>query len=259
MGKFKVKWRKNELHLVYRLDHFEEMQQTNISGVIELQQHDNQLEKRLVYYETVRSFLEKGVSLMQLKDVLYQVVMISDVLKQQYVELRDVLYYPEQFVVDTQTKRIHFVHIPVTSVMPTLSVSDLICHWLNAVHIHMQDKLTELEQLLTVDKTMAGIKKWCHSFDTAYALTVVDGGEVIRLDTAQIIGQPSFVQTKGDYISREHLSYMMKDNKHYIVDLNTLNGTWLNGEKLVPHKSYVVTEQDDLKIANIVCRLTKIR
>jgi hypothetical protein len=39
-------------------------------------------------------------------------------------------------------------------------------------------------------------------------------------------------------VSRSHVMIMAVEDKYVLVDLNSANGTWLNGERLVPTKKY---------------------
>lgn len=56
-------------------------------------------------------------------------------------------------------------------------------------------------------------------------------------------------------ISREHCKVVYKDSQHYLVDLNSSNGTYINGIRLKPFEEYPVNLGDQIRMAGIVFRL----
>ncbi|MBN1679576.1 MAG: FHA domain-containing protein [Anaerolineae bacterium] len=51
-------------------------------------------------------------------------------------------------------------------------------------------------------------------------------------------------QTHG--VSRAHCQLRPKNNRLYVADLNSTNGTYLNGVKLNPHREYLIAHGDRL-------------
>jgi pSer/pThr/pTyr-binding forkhead associated (FHA) protein len=51
-------------------------------------------------------------------------------------------------------------------------------------------------------------------------------------------------------ISRVHCQVEYKNNKFYIVDLNSANGTYLNKHKLDSNKLYELKNKDNIRLAN---------
>ena len=52
-------------------------------------------------------------------------------------------------------------------------------------------------------------------------------------------------------ISRLHAVIDWKDGKYWIQDLNSTNGTWLNGQGLLPHESRVIQNGDRIVMAEL--------
>lgn len=49
-------------------------------------------------------------------------------------------------------------------------------------------------------------------------------------------------------VSRQHLSIEQSQGRYYITDLNSVNGTWLNGHPLKPHTPYEMQHGDELQL-----------
>ncbi|EXX89676.1 hypothetical protein BG53_14500 [Paenibacillus darwinianus] len=52
-------------------------------------------------------------------------------------------------------------------------------------------------------------------------------------------------------VSRTHLEIEQSANKFVVRDLNSRNGSWLNGEQMVPYKSYELKRGDELRLAGL--------
>jgi hypothetical protein len=52
-------------------------------------------------------------------------------------------------------------------------------------------------------------------------------------------------------LSRRHASIRRTEREYEICDLGSLNGTWLNGERLVPHKPYPMPNNSHLRLGSI--------
>jgi len=52
-------------------------------------------------------------------------------------------------------------------------------------------------------------------------------------------------------ISRQHLLFREHAGECYVQDLDSLNGTWLNGNPLDPNTEYPIRDGDELDIATI--------
>ncbi len=52
----------------------------------------------------------------------------------------------------------------------------------------------------------------------------------------------------GKQVSRQHAYFFEQTGKHYLQDLGSSNGTYLNGVRLTPHVSSLVTERDTFQI-----------
>jgi len=74
------------------------------------------------------------------------------------------------------------------------------------------------------------------------------------------INKPSFivgrVRSQADYISgnnavgKLHAEISVKDNTYYIRDLNSRNGTYINGERIVSNVEHIIQNNDRISFAN---------
>ena len=86
------------------------------------------------------------------------------------------------------------------------------------------------------------------------------GGQSFKLKSnTTLIGRSpdNDIQIKDSSISRNHLRILRKDNKYFIEDLRTTNGTFVNGKRLSPGKSFEVKEGLPLIIGKIFISLGK--
>ena len=51
-------------------------------------------------------------------------------------------------------------------------------------------------------------------------------------------------------VSRAHLSIIYKDGKFYAKDLSSLNGSYLNNNKLNPQEEVEIKNEDSIKLAD---------
>ena len=62
------------------------------------------------------------------------------------------------------------------------------------------------------------------------------------------------IQIQDNYVSRKHLELNKKGNKYFIKDLNSANGTFLNGKKISPQVARGVKEGDTIVIGmTLIC------
>lgn len=57
-------------------------------------------------------------------------------------------------------------------------------------------------------------------------------------------------------VSRRHASIIRKDGSLQIVDKDSPNGTFLNGQKLVANQPRVLRDGDDIRLGHLVIRIT---
>lgn len=60
----------------------------------------------------------------------------------------------------------------------------------------------------------------------------------------------------GKGVSRRHAAVIRKDGSLQIVDKDSPNGTFLNGQKLVPNQPRVLRDGDDVRLGHLVIRIT---
>lgn len=96
--------------------------------------------------------------------------------------------------------------------------------------------------------------------DTSFVFDANEVEELIigRLDTESgdkpaIDLYPVGALEKG--VSRRHAAIVRKDGSLQIMDNGSPNGTYLNGQKLVPHQARVVRDGDDIRLGHLVLRI----
>ncbi|UCF85558.1 MAG: FHA domain-containing protein, partial [Desulfobacteraceae bacterium] len=85
-------------------------------------------------------------------------------------------------------------------------------------------------------------------------------GQSFKLESDTILigrSPDNDIQIKDSSISRNHLKILRKDNKYFIEDLRTTNGTFVNGKRLSPGKSFEVKEGLPVIIGKIFISLGK--
>ena len=103
-------------------------------------------------------------------------------------------------------------------------------------------------------------------------LDVLDSGESYRFDANQVteilIGRgstdtgelPAVDLTSSDGInkgvSRRHATIVRRDGALHIVDINSANGTYLNGQRLVAGQPRILRDGDDVRLGHLVVRVT---
>lgn len=56
----------------------------------------------------------------------------------------------------------------------------------------------------------------------------------------------------GQGISRRHAAIRRTEKGYEILDLGSVNGTWLNGKRLTPHQFYPLTSGSHLRLGNML-------
>jgi serine/threonine protein kinase len=67
--------------------------------------------------------------------------------------------------------------------------------------------------------------------------------------------RPDFDMTfydDGDYVSRRHARIIKGEKGYFIVDLDSSNGTTVNGQPLEPHRAYLLHNKDQIKVGLVV-------
>jgi FHA domain len=92
-------------------------------------------------------------------------------------------------------------------------------------------------------------------FNPAY---VDSQGEFVMGRTVERVSPPSEafldLASLGGYhlgLSRRHAVIRRTDHGYEVLDLGSVNGTWLNDERLVPHKSYPLSSGSQLRLGRM--------
>ena len=59
----------------------------------------------------------------------------------------------------------------------------------------------------------------------------------------------------SENVSRMHAKFDKKDNKIFVKDLNSLNGTRVNKENIIGNEEKEIFNNDEVEIADIIFRL----
>jgi hypothetical protein len=60
-------------------------------------------------------------------------------------------------------------------------------------------------------------------------------------------------------VSRRHASIIQQEGLLYVIDHGSHNGTYLNGQRLVPRQPRILRDGDDLRLAQLVLRVKFVR
>ncbi len=75
-----------------------------------------------------------------------------------------------------------------------------------------------------------------------------NGNEAPQVDLSEFGGME-----KG--VSRRHASVLWRDGELHIVDNGSANGTYINGERLIPHQPRLLQHGDDIRLGFMVLRV----
>ncbi len=93
-----------------------------------------------------------------------------------------------------------------------------------------------------------------------YPVEVPDTRQVIlgRMGTKNLPSPDIDLTPYGAYehgVSRHHAALIHRGNQIFIKDLNSRHGTFLNGQRLAPLKSYVLRDGDEIHFAGVVAHI----
>ena len=114
----------------------------------------------------------------------------------------------------------------------------------NSVVEDLTQVISVLDQTLSdsaVISVISGPKKWI--------------GRVWPLTENQTVGRDeknTDITLSELSLSRKHMAFLYKEDCIQVQDLNSTNGTFLNGQKLNPKKTYPLKNNDILKIGDLV-------
>ncbi len=85
-----------------------------------------------------------------------------------------------------------------------------------------------------------------------------DVGKIFSLDRQRtVVGRLTLqnkpdIELSADVISRQHLEIVKQDDKYYVKDLGSTNGTFLNGLAI---KMSFIKDGDELQVGNTVLKV----
>lgn len=93
------------------------------------------------------------------------------------------------------------------------------------------------------------------TYDAEEILELVMGREDPKTGEAPHINLSMFdAVEKG--VSRRHAAIIRKDGSLYLVDNDSANGTFLNGQRLVANQPRVLRDGDDIRLGHLTIRIT---
>jgi hypothetical protein len=131
--------------------------------------------------------------------------------------------------------------------------------------------MTSTRRLKETPEELMGTSSWGTARLGRYSsvlLRIRDGETIVLHPTEEIIfGRadaaagnkpgvdltPFGAQEKG--VSRIHASLKRGDETLVLVDLGSVNGTHLNGQKLIPNQPRVVRDGDEIRLGMLVCNI----
>jgi hypothetical protein len=111
-----------------------------------------------------------------------------------------------------------------------------------------------------LEEVLANLKEFAASGNTAEGADIqdgeatialqVEGGETVTVnESGGVIGREgNLLQINDKYVSRQHCEVYGQNGKFYVMDLNSMNGTELNGQELEPMKPYPITFGDKISV-----------
>jgi FHA domain len=165
---------------------------------------------------------------------------------------------PPQADTDTSTKKCHICSAPMRE-------GEMICPKCGA---QVSKVGTEVLPTQTVDRmkpvtstfgeVVAPTRFWLE-YDRQFLPIEIKEMVVIgrRVDDAEDQPDINLLETftKLEGISRRHLRIRRNGQIFHVSDLNSTNGTYLNGRRLLPHGERIVRDGDELKIARAPMRV----
>lgn len=69
----------------------------------------------------------------------------------------------------------------------------------------------------------------------------------------------NLVNGEGRGVSRRHAAFTLRDSELYLEDLNSRNGTMINGFQLVPTKTYLLRNDDEIEFGSVRMTVSVVR
>jgi pSer/pThr/pTyr-binding forkhead associated (FHA) protein len=87
-------------------------------------------------------------------------------------------------------------------------------------------------------------------------LVLSNAREIVIAERKNIIGRGDFLQDlspeEAKFLSREHITIMYEDEKYYITDENSTNGTTLNGTQIKGQGKQELIDNDEIALADTI-------
>ena len=196
---------------------------------------------------------------------------VVDIAENGFLKLSHVVSDFDHIFVDPNTYKVSLLYLP-TSVSP-VGTSDYFESELRANLVRLLNSLNEQQGLVKLSKlktdlsngtmTLAEVRRKLVlsvrepspqrnlrlvCLDPGIKRELIVKGQVYRIgkNRDSVEGLVSF----NNSISRTHCQITQKDHRYFVEDLNSANGTFVNGEKLKPGRQKELKNGDTLRLAN---------
>lgn len=252
MGKFKVKEKRHTLRVQYELAPFEEMIAVERSDVENLEKEsERKWTKQYDNHRLLCRVLQSGVTYNTFLAYLQQITALFMILQKDYFNSDELVQSLEQFIIDEHTQKIKLIYIKSIGMTNNLTFQNLITALVQTTNFVYEEALEmKMSQLVKIEH----LEQMEHILEkNSYYLIHLKTKEQYNLTFGEhTIG---FKQFRSPAISREHLIVWVDNERMYIQDKHSLNGTFLNGERLLPDKKYVMRAFDTVQLADneLIC------
>lgn len=231
--------------MIYMLDAFETWLEQDQNGIYQfVRENKHALCLRLNGHGPVVDYLKSGVTYEVLHHILKSMVTILDAFDSEAIKKDRIVMYIEQFIWNEHTRTVHFVPLHVLGHTKFLSQQEVI-------RVCIQETMF----LFLTSEQMNKLSAWLVHGDSkckdvqCVQLEHVSGKVVIVLThERQVIGRQEVLGNKT--VSMVHSTVYIDQNREgMIMDNDSTNGTFLNGERLIPHQAYMLKKGDRIMIA----------
>ncbi|WP_409346954.1 DUF6382 domain-containing protein [Paenibacillus sp. MBLB4367] len=92
-----------------------------------------------------------------------------------------------------------------------------------------------------------------HTGDEHVFLPIASSSLIVGRKVASSVTPIADFELDAASISRQHLVFEQSGREYVVKDLASKNGSFLNGERLVPHREYALQDGDRIRMASVEC------
>jgi pSer/pThr/pTyr-binding forkhead associated (FHA) protein len=114
------------------------------------------------------------------------------------------------------------------------------------------DFISENSEVTIIDKDSREDYSSQTVIETKKTLKFLNSDFELSIENQTIVGRESFGSkyiSSYQTVSRKHLKVIFKDEKWYIIDMNSSNGTYLNGKRIDSNIEYEINDGDKINLS----------